>query len=75
MLVDIGIVTVEPVKDCKKRIVPHFEYDKILLEIPVWSIIPCGAINYFLLHCIRWELLKIILNQKGKVRSKFNCKL
>jgi hypothetical protein len=35
MLVDIGIVTVEPVTDGKKRIVPHFEYDKILLEIPV----------------------------------------
>ena len=35
MLVDIGLVTVEPVKDDKKRIVPHVEYDKILLEIPV----------------------------------------
>ena len=35
MLVDIGLVTVEPVKDGKKRIVPHVEYDKILLEIPV----------------------------------------
>jgi predicted transcriptional regulator len=35
MLVDIGLVTVEPVKDNKKRIVPHVEYDKILLEIPV----------------------------------------
>lgn len=35
MLVDIGLVSVEPVKDDKKRIVPHVEYDKILLEIPV----------------------------------------
>jgi predicted transcriptional regulator len=35
MLVDIGLVTVEPVKDDKKRIVPHVEYDKILIEIPV----------------------------------------
>ena len=35
MLVDIGLVTVELVKDDKKRIVPHVEYDKILLEIPV----------------------------------------
>jgi len=35
MLVDIGLVTVEPVKDNKKRIVPHVKYDKILLEIPV----------------------------------------
>ena len=35
MLVDIGLVTVEPVKDDKKRVVPHVEYDKILLEIPV----------------------------------------
>ncbi|MFZ3138976.1 MAG: hypothetical protein WA126_16465 [Thermodesulfovibrionales bacterium] len=35
MLVDIGLVTVESVKDDKKRIVPHVEYDKILLEIPV----------------------------------------
>jgi predicted transcriptional regulator len=35
MLVDIGLVTVEPVKDGKKRIVPHVGYDKILLEIPV----------------------------------------
>jgi predicted transcriptional regulator len=35
MLVDIGLVTVEPVKDGKKRIVPHVEYDKILLEIPI----------------------------------------
>jgi hypothetical protein len=35
MLVDIGLVTVEPVKDGKKRIVPYVEYHKILLEIPV----------------------------------------
>jgi predicted transcriptional regulator len=37
MLVDIGLVTVESGKDKdnKKRIVPHVEYDKILLEIPV----------------------------------------
>lgn len=35
MLVDIGLVTVEPVKDGKKRTVPHVEYDKILLEISV----------------------------------------
>jgi len=35
MLVDIGLVTVEAIKDDKKRIVPHVQYDKILIEIPV----------------------------------------
>jgi predicted transcriptional regulator len=35
MLVDIGLVTVEEIKDDKKRIVPHVQYDKILIEIPV----------------------------------------
>jgi predicted transcriptional regulator len=35
MLVDIGLVTIEAIKDNKKRIIPHVGYDKILLEIPV----------------------------------------
>ena len=35
MLIDLGLVTVEQIKEDKKRIIPHVEYDKILLEIPV----------------------------------------
>ena len=35
MLIDLGLVTVEQIRDDKKRIIPHVEYDKILLEIPV----------------------------------------
>ena len=35
MLSDVGLVTLEKTKTDKKRIVPHVDYNKILLEIPV----------------------------------------
>lgn len=35
MLVDIALVTVEAIKDGKRRIIPDVEYDKILLGMPV----------------------------------------
>lgn len=35
MLTNLGLVTIELVKDEKKRVIPHVDYDKILLEIPV----------------------------------------
>jgi predicted transcriptional regulator len=35
LLAEIGLVTLEKVEADKKRIVPHVEYSKILLEIPV----------------------------------------
>ncbi len=35
MLADLGLVTIETVKDGRKRLVPHVDYNKILLEIPV----------------------------------------
>lgn len=35
LLADIGLVTLEKVDTDKKRIIPHVDYAKILLEIPV----------------------------------------
>ena len=35
MLSDVGLVTLEKTEADKKRIVPHVDYAKILLEIPV----------------------------------------
>jgi predicted transcriptional regulator len=35
LLADIGLVTLEKTNTDKKRIVPHVDYGKILLEIPV----------------------------------------
>ena len=35
LLSDIGLVTLEKTEADKKRIVPHVDYGKILLEIPV----------------------------------------
>jgi len=35
MLSDVGLVTLEKTETDKKRVVPHVDYAKILLEIPV----------------------------------------
>lgn len=35
LLADIGLVTLEKTEADKKRIVPHVDYGKIMLEIPV----------------------------------------
>jgi predicted transcriptional regulator len=35
LLSEIGLVTLEKTKTDKKRIIPHVDYGKILLEIPV----------------------------------------
>lgn len=35
LLYDIGLVTLEKLEEDKKRVIPHVEYSKILLEIPV----------------------------------------
>ncbi|MBI5409541.1 MAG: hypothetical protein HZA14_09280 [Nitrospirae bacterium] len=35
LLSDIGLVTLEKTETDKKRVIPHVEYNKILLEIPV----------------------------------------
>jgi predicted transcriptional regulator len=35
LLADAGLVTLEKVEKDKKRIIPHVDYSKILLEIPV----------------------------------------
>jgi predicted transcriptional regulator len=35
MLSEIGLVTLEKTEADKKRVVPHVDYGKILLEIPV----------------------------------------
>lgn len=35
LLSEIGLVTLEKVETDKKRVVPHVDYSKILLEIPV----------------------------------------
>jgi predicted transcriptional regulator len=35
LLAEVGLVTLEKVEKEKKRIVPHVDYSKILLEIPV----------------------------------------
>ncbi|MBI5195444.1 MAG: ArsR family transcriptional regulator [Nitrospirae bacterium] len=35
LLSDIGLVTLEKTETDKKRVVPHVDYTKILLEIPV----------------------------------------
>lgn len=35
LLSDIGLVTLERIETDKKRVVPHVDYAKILLEIPV----------------------------------------
>ncbi len=35
LLADLGLVTIEVVKDGKKRLVPHVDYNRILLEITV----------------------------------------
>ena len=35
LLSDIGLVTLEKTETDKKRVIPHVEYAKILLEIPV----------------------------------------
>jgi predicted transcriptional regulator len=35
MLSDVGLVTLEKTETDKKRTVPHVDYNKILLEIPV----------------------------------------
>ncbi len=35
LLADVGLVTLEKIEKEKKRIVPHVDYSKILLEIPV----------------------------------------
>jgi hypothetical protein len=31
----MGLVTLEKLEEDKKRVIPHVEYSKILLEIPV----------------------------------------
>jgi len=35
LLSDIGLVTLEKTETDKKRVIPHVDYSKILLEIPV----------------------------------------
>jgi len=35
MLEEIGLLTLEKVDENKKRVIPHVDYKKILLEIPV----------------------------------------
>ena len=35
LLADVGLVTLEKTETDKKRVVPHVDYNKILLEIPV----------------------------------------
>jgi predicted transcriptional regulator len=35
MLAEIGLITLEKTETDKKRLVPHVDYGKILLEIPV----------------------------------------
>lgn len=35
LLSDVGLVTLEKIETDKKRIIPHVDYSKILLEIPV----------------------------------------
>jgi len=35
MLAEIGLVTLEKIDEDKKRVIPHVDYRKILLEIPV----------------------------------------
>ena len=35
MLADIGLVILEKAETDKKRVIPHVDYNKILLEIPV----------------------------------------
>lgn len=35
LLEEIGLVTLEKAKTDKKRVIPHVDYNKILLEIPV----------------------------------------
>lgn len=35
LLYDMGLVTLEKLEEDKKRVIPHVEYSKILLEIPV----------------------------------------
>lgn len=35
MLAEIGLVTLEKVETDKKRVIPHVDYSKILLEIPI----------------------------------------
>jgi predicted transcriptional regulator len=35
LLSDVGLVTLEKIETDKKRVIPHVDYSKILLEIPV----------------------------------------
>lgn len=35
LLAEVGLVTLEKIEDDKKRVIPHVDYGKILLEIPV----------------------------------------
>lgn len=35
LLAEVGLVTLEKIEDDKKRVIPHVNYGKILLEIPV----------------------------------------
>jgi predicted transcriptional regulator len=35
LLSDVGLVTLEKMETDKKRVIPHVDYSKILLEIPV----------------------------------------
>ena len=35
LLAEVGLVTLEKIEDDKKRVIPHVDYRKILLEIPV----------------------------------------
>ncbi len=35
LLAEVGLVTLEKIEKEKKRIIPHVDYSKILLEIPV----------------------------------------
>jgi predicted transcriptional regulator len=35
LLADVGLVTLEKIEDDKKRVIPHVDYGKILLEISV----------------------------------------
>jgi len=35
MLAEIGLVTLEKAETDKKRVIPHVDYSKILLEIPI----------------------------------------
>jgi len=40
LLADVGLVILEKMDKDKKRVVPHVDYSKILLEIPVFSAQP-----------------------------------